>query len=282
VDAPVEPGKVSQQEVKIEMWSRKSRGHMLLSASMQSQPRRRDWIPVSLALLLAAAALVAAPQSDGWISLFDGKTLNGWRVFGRPADVARNYWSVQDGLITCDSRGRKQHDHVWLLADGEYADFDMKVKVRSFRESTGNSGVQVRSRYDEQTYKLDGPQVDVHPPEPFRVGLIYDETRGVGHWLFPFLPSWPIRADQGPKTWKWKHSDEGDGWNDILIECRGTRIRSTVNGSLIADYDGTGVLDDDAHKRLNVGLRGHVGLQLHVTDDLYIQYKDVYIKPAAN
>ena len=241
---------------------------MLLFASMQPQPRRRDWIPVSLALLLAAAALVAAPQSDGWISLFDGKTFNGWRVFGRPADVARNYWSVQDGLITCDSRGRKQHDHVWLLADGEYADFDMKVKVRSFRESTGNSGVQVRSRYDEQTYKLDGPQVDVHPPEPFRVGLIYDETRGVGHWLFPFLPSWPIR--------------EGDGWNDIFIECRGTRIRSTVNGSVVADYDGTGVLNDDAHKRLNVGLRGHVGLQLHVNDDLYIQYKDVYIKPAAN
>ena len=239
-------------------------------------------IPVTLTLAFLAAVCAVGAEDNGWISLFDGKTLDGWRVFGRPADVAKNYWSVQDGAITCDSRGRGNHDHVWLLATGhEYTDFDLKVKVRSFRESTGNSGIQVHSRYDDQAYKLDGPQVDVHPPEPFRAGLIYDETRGVGHWLFPVLPSWPIRPDQGPKTWKWKHSDEGDGWNDILVECRGAKIRSTVNGSVVADYDGAGVLDDEVHKRYNVGLRGYVGLQLHVNDSLYIQYKDVSIRPVA-
>jgi hypothetical protein len=238
--------------------------------------------PLTLTLLFLAAVSAMAAENDGWISLFDGKTLNGWRVFGKPDDVAKNYWSVQDGAITADSRGRKNHDHVWLLADKEYADFDLKVKVRGFRDSTGNSGVQVRSRYDGEAYHLDGPQIDVHPPTPFRVGLLYDETRQVAHWIFPVLPSFQIRPEQAPKTAAtWKYSEEGDGWNDLLIECRGLRIRSTVNGVLVADYDGAGVLDDEIHKRRGVGINGYPGFQLHIGDDLHIQYKDVYIKPAA-
>jgi hypothetical protein len=235
-----------------------------------------------LTLIFLAAASATAAGSDGWISLFAGKTLSGWRVAGKPEDVAKNYWSVQDGAIAIDSRGRKNHDHVWLLTDKEFADFDLKLKVRGFRESTGNSGVQVRSRYDAEAYHMDGPQIDVHPPTPFRVGLLYDETRGVAHWIFPVLPGFQIRPDQAPKTAAtWKYSDEGDGWNDLLIECRGLRIKSTVNGTPVADYDGAGVLDDDVHKRHGVGIAGSVGIQLHIGDDLYIQYKDIYIKPAA-
>jgi hypothetical protein len=128
---------------------------------------------------------------------------------------------------------------------------------------------------------MDGPQVDVHPPTPFRVGLLYDETRGVAHWIFPVLPSFQIRQDQAPKsTATWKYSDEGDGWNDLLIECRGLRIKSAVNGVTVADYEGAGVLDDEIHARHNVGISGHPALQLHINDDLYIQYKDVFVRPA--
>jgi hypothetical protein len=230
-------------------------------------------------LFVISGNLPAAPPS-GWISLFDGKTLQGWRVAAKPADAGKNYWTVQDGAITCDSRGRAQHDYVWLLSDGEYADFDLALKVRSFRESKGNTGVQVRSRYDPEASWLDGPQIDLHPPGPYRCGLIYDETRGVKHWIYPVLPDWKIDPAQGAPKWKWKHSDEGDGWNDILIECRGTRIRTTVNGIRIADYNGAGVLDDDLHRMRNVGLRGHIALQLHTGDDLYVQFKDLRIRPS--
>ena len=232
---------------------------------------------LTLALL---AAVSATAQNDGWTSLFDGKTLKGWRVAAKPEDVAKRYWTVQDGAITCDSRGRKQHGYVWLLSNREFADFDLKMKIRSFRESGGNSGVQVRSRYDEEAYVLDGPQVDIHPPGPYRSGLIYDETRGVRHWIFPVLPGSKIEPEQGAKDWKWKQSDEGDGWNDLAVECRGTRIKTTVNGVPIADYDGAGVLDDDLHMRRNVGMRGNLALQLHTGDDLYIQFKDIFVKPA--
>jgi len=234
--------------------------------------------PFPVVLLTPLLAIAAGPQSDGWTPLFDGKTLQGWHVAAKPEDLQKAYWSVRDGAITCDSRGKSKHDYVWLVSDGEYSDFDLKLKVRSFRESKGNSGVQIRSRYDSQAYYLDGPQVDIHPPAPFRSGLIYDETRGVRHWIYPVLPDWKIEPEQGPKQWTWKHSDEGDGWNDVWIECRGAKIRTSVNGIRIADYDGSGVLDDEVHRQHNVGMRGHIALQLHSRDDLYIQYRDIVIR----
>jgi hypothetical protein len=237
---------------------------------------------IAPSLVVLAAASTAAAQNDGWTSLFDGKTLQGWRVAAKPADVEQNFWSVKDAAITCDSRGRRKHDYVWLLTEREFADFDLRLQVRSFRESSGNSGVQVRSRYDLESYWLDGPQVDINPPGPFRNGLIYDETRGVRHWVYPNLPGSQIAPEQGAKNWKWRHSDEGDGWNDVLIECRGTRIKTSVNGIQVADYDGAGLLDDDGHKRRNVGMNGNIGLQLHIGDDLYIQYREIYVRLAVS
>ncbi len=236
----------------------------------------RSILLVSLALF----PLVTASADDDWISLFDGTSLKGWRVAAKPEDEKKGFWSVKDGAITCDSRGRKDHNYVWLLNNRDLYDFDLKMKVRSFRESPGNSGVQIRSRWDLDNLWMDGPQIDIHPPAPFRTGLIYDETRGVRHWIFPVLPGSKIEPAQGPKEFAWKHSDEGDGWNDLLIECRGTTIKTTVNGIRIADYDGRGVLDDDTHKIRNTGIHGNIALQLHTGDDLYIQFKDIYLKNA--
>ncbi len=110
--------------------------------------------------LLAVLTFAFALQSTAagpWAPLFDGKTLNGWHVGAKPADGAKEFWKVKEGAITCDSLGRKDHDYVWLLSDNEYGDFELRLKVRGFRESTGNSGVQVRSRYDSEAGWLDGP-----------------------------------------------------------------------------------------------------------------------------
>ena len=186
---------------------------------------------------------------------------------------------MANGVIECESRGAGKHDYFWLVNENEYGDFDLRLKVRGFRESTGNSGVQVRSRYDEQAGWLDGPQVDIHPPAPWRTGLIYDETRGTRRWIFPSLPDSKIGEEFAPKGWKWKYANEGDGWNVIEISCRGTSIRTRVNGVPAAALDGKGILDDEGHRQRNVGLRGHIALQLHINDQLYIQYKDILVRP---
>ncbi|HEX8985556.1 MAG TPA: DUF1080 domain-containing protein [Bryobacteraceae bacterium] len=91
-----------------------------------------------------ACAYAAMAQPGGYMPLFDGKTLAGWRVEAKSADRGKKFWTVRDGAIHCDSHGRKDHDYVWLASDGEYADFDLKLKVRGFppaqivnRENTG-------------------------------------------------------------------------------------------------------------------------------------------------
>src|SRR5512136_1064346 len=68
---------------------------------------------------LLAALWVAAPETaeTGWTELFDGKTLSGWQVACKPEDRGKAFWGVRDGAITCDSRGRKDHDYVWVVRD---------------------------------------------------------------------------------------------------------------------------------------------------------------------
>lgn len=224
-----------------------------------------------LFLMLAAASASAQP----WRPLFDGRTLKGWRVEARPEDAAKGFWKVEDGAIVCDSRGRPDHDYVWLMTEEEFDDFELCLEVQSFRSSPGNSGVQVRSRYDREAQWLDGPQVDIHPPAPWRTGLIYDETRGWKRWIQPMLPDWNIGPEHAPPKWECRHAGEGGGWNELRILCRGTRIRTVVNGHVITDRDFAGILDDPLHRARRVGLRGHIALQLHTRDELYIRFRNI-------
>jgi len=226
---------------------------------------------------LIAGALDA--QETGWIPLFDGRTLDGWHVACKPEDRAKTYWKVQDGAVTCDSRGRPDHDYVWLVNEKEYGDFELRLAVRGYRESSGNSGVQVRSRYDRAAFWLDGPQIDIHPPAPWRSGLIYDETRKTQRWIYPSLRNWEIDESHAPRGWSWKYADQGDGWNILRVVCSGPNITTSVNGVAAADLKGDGILNDEAHRERNVGLRGHIALQLHAKDELFIQYRDIRLKP---
>ncbi len=57
------------------------------------------------------------------------------------------------------------------------------------------------------------------------------------------------------------------------------RITSALNGVTVVDYDGSGVLDDELHRKLNVGTRGMIGLQIHSNDELKLRFKDIRIKP---
>ena len=229
---------------------------------------------ITLALVLAGAGA----QAGEWQPLFDGKTLTGWHVAATPEDGGKVFWQVRDGAITADSLGRPEHDYVWLVSDEEFGDFELVLQVRGYRHSPGNSGVQFRSRYDESAGWLDGPQADIHPPTPWRTGLIYDETRETKRWIHPSLEDWKIEPSQGPTDWKWLYADEGAGWNEVRITARGTKVTTVVNGITITDFDGAGILDDAAHQARDVGLKGHFALQLHMNDELLIQFKDIRVR----
>lgn len=241
-------------------------------------------IKTSAAGLLLGLGLMAAPSraETPWVSLFNGKDLAGWQVTGRPADVEKGFWRVEDGAIEANSLGQKGHDYVWLLSEKEYGDFELELQFQAFRDSPGNSGVQLRSRYDHTAFFLDGPQVDIHPPGPWRTGMIWDETRGSSRWLWPPVAKgkW-VDESMAASNRVWRFNDEGDGWNLLQLRAHGTRLRAVLNGVTLMDWDGAGVLDDEVHRQRNVGLRGHIALQIHRNDQLRIRFKDIRVRELA-
>lgn len=226
-------------------------------------------------------------DSEGWTSLFNGRDLNGWQVACPPAERDRNYWQVTDGAIECNSLGDGKHDYNWLLSDQEFSDFQLRLKFQVFQAHKGNSGVQFRSRYDTSGEAapgpwLHGPQVDIHAPMPLRTGLIYDETWETRRWIHPSLPDSRMVPDKAPKA---AHSttllyadNDPSLWNDLEIVCEGTRVKTFVNGRLVTDFNGAGILDDADHQRHRVGMNGHFALQLHRNDQARIRFKDIWIR----
>ena len=243
-----------------------------------------------IALFLAAIAVGGGcrqcnlcSEGDGFKSLFNGKDLSGWVVKCKPADAGRKFWQVENGTILADSMAVKEHDYIWLLTEKQYGDFILRLRFQAYRDNPGNSGVQIRSRYDDKAGWLDGPQIDINPPGPWRTGMIWDETRDVKGWLYPDVPKgeW-VDQSMAPAGMVFYFSDEGPGWNDLEIKAVGTSVTAHLNGVKITDYDGAGELDDDVHKMRNVGLSGHIALQIHIGDLLRIRYKDIYIKDLSN
>ncbi len=262
---------------------------MKLSRTLWSVLRQ----PPLLIVLLALVCVLAAPSvaligqvadAAEWIELFNGRNLDGWNVECTPMDRDKVFWKVVDGTIECDSLGRPDHDYVWLVHEGEFGDFELRVRFQAFRKSPGNTGIQVRSRFDRSPDSdsggwMNGPQVDIHPPDPWRTGLIYDETREERRWIYPSLPDWNIDRARGPEKAVFFYADQEPGWNELRIVCAGLRIQTYLNDLQVADFDGSGILDNAAHVRHRVGRSGHIALQLHVGDELKVRFRDLRLRP---
>jgi hypothetical protein len=237
---------------------------------------------VVVSVLCGAAGCAASRRAEEgaqWRLLFDGKTLNGWVVKCKPGDAGKPLWKVDNGTILADSMGDAAHDYVWLATTEEYADFSLKLRFQAYRDSPGNSGVQIRSRYDDVAGYLDGPQVDINPSGPWRTGMVWDETRGSQRWLCPDVPAgkWVSESMAVPGL-RFFYSDQGDGWNDLEIAAVGNHVTAVLNGVKVTDFHGDGVLDDAVHREHQAGEKGVIALQIHTHDRLRIRFKDIRIR----
>jgi hypothetical protein len=224
-------------------------------------------------LLLAVLSSITASSSsgeEGFTSLFDGKTLAGWTINCLPKDreLAATAWTVDRGTLLANTTGHKDHFYILLSTNKEYGDFVFRLRFQVERGITGNSGIQIRSRYNPKTGWMEGPQIDINPPNPQLTGKLWNEGPGPHRWL-------SNEAIQGVKFF---YADEGDGWNDLEISAKGMKIQSVLNGVKVVDFDGSGILDDDLHKKQNVGTKGVIGLQIHSFHELKLRFKDVRIK----
>ena len=144
-------------------------------------------------LALATAATLGmsghAADDEGWVSLFDGKTLDGWKV-----TAARPKYKVEDGAIVGTTVEGSPNT---FLCKGDFKDFVLELEVRC--DPRLNSGVQVRSHVYEKDDPPDrpeeppeggvvyGPQCEIARKETGTAGRFYDEGRR-GKWLAEIKP----------------------------------------------------------------------------------------------
>ncbi|PYU01124.1 MAG: hypothetical protein DMG38_04850 [Acidobacteria bacterium] len=129
-----------------------------LWVNKRSSAGKRMSASVRAALLFAVAALAQAHRENGWVSLFNGKDLTGWKINGEERLVAEN------GTILCESTAGK---YGYLTTEKTYRDFDLRLKFKG--EAAGNSGLFFHSKITGMNPQT-GPdiqamqvEVDPHP-----------------------------------------------------------------------------------------------------------------------
>ncbi len=166
-----------------------------------------------IALLPFAIQAHAANDAE-WQSLFDGKSLNGWRLVNGSAS-----YEVIDGAIVGTTKAGTPNS--FLATEQTFGDFILEFEARQSVGPT-NSGVQFRShsKPDVMDGRVHGPQMDLDPSERQWTGGLYDEAMS-GWW-------YPGTLNPQPGLYKF------DEWNQIRIEAIGSSMRTWVNGELSA------------------------------------------------
>jgi len=106
-----------------------------------------------LPLALVSPALFAAEVEEGFVSLMDGQTFNGWKT----ATENPTTWKIEDGAFV--SRG--QRCHLFYVGDAQpFKNFEFKVEVMT--EPGANGGIYFHTRYQETSWPKAGFEAQVN------------------------------------------------------------------------------------------------------------------------
>ncbi len=200
-----------------------------------------------------AASREASPGADeeGFVSLFDGKTLNGWQ------GPAEDYEAV-DGILVC-----KKSAHDALYTEREYSDFILRLEYRL--EPGGNNGVGIRAAIDDKL-----------PPAVTGLEIqILDDSFPEYQNLAPEQFNGSVYGAAAAKRGHMKPVGE---WNAMEIEAKGSRVRVTLNGTLLLDVDMDTIGPVKMHGYDFVGLHnktGHIAICGH---DHRVEFRNLRIK----
>lgn len=202
----------------------------------------------------AAAALTCQAAEEGFVSLFDGRTLDGWTLVAK--GKGRGY-VVENGLLVCPKDGGGN-----LLTDREFSDFIFRFEFRM--EPGGNNGVGIRAPLAGDISQS-GMEIQI---------LDHDHERYKG-WLKPTQRHGAVYDMIPPIADALKPAGE---WNSEEIHAQGRRIRVTLNGKLITDADLDTVKDPAVLKKHPGAARtsGRIGFLGHGS---LIEFRNIRIKP---
>lgn len=96
-----------------------------------------------------------APDKDGFYQLFDGKSLDGWKVGKNPET-----FKVEDGLIVVNGKGPAHLFYVGPVADHNLKNFHLKAEVKTFAHA--NSGIYFHTKFQEEGWPNKGFEAQVN------------------------------------------------------------------------------------------------------------------------
>lgn len=164
---------------------------------------------LGLTMVLACAAKQATgdqASEEGWISLFDGKSLDGWK-----ANENADTFKVEDGEIVV--HGPRSHlFYVGSVQNHDFKDFDLKADVMT--KAGSNSGIYFHTKYEDTGWPSQGFEVQVNNThrDPKKTGGLYD-----------ILDNFEAPA-------------KDDEWFTEEVIVRGKHVVIKVNGKTITDY----------------------------------------------
>jgi hypothetical protein len=221
-----------------------------------------------LSLQPLSRALAEAPAvEEGFESMFDGKTLDGW-------DGDPDHWRVEDGVIvgqTTDEKPAKYNTFlIWRKA--KPGDFEIKAEFRMPLNAFANSGIQIRSWEGPKKWQVSGYQSDMDWENNY-TGIIYGENyRGI---LANRGQEVVIGKDHQPKLVKQFATSEDVAkaikqreWNEYDIICQGNHIKQFINGTLTCE-----LTDDDTMARAD----GVIALQIHAGPPMKVEFRNLRI-----
>lgn len=193
-----------------------------------------------LVLLISLIGMTSmkSDYSSEWVSLFDGKTLNGWKAAEHPGT-----FTVADGAIVVYG------DRAHLFYEGavnhhDFKNFELKLKVMTFPGA--NSGIFIHTAYQEEGWPSKGYEVQVNNTQS-------DWRRTAS-----------IYAVQDVKEVYMKDNE----WFDMHVTVQGKRITVKLNGNVVNDFT------EGENGRLTGGT---IALQGHDPGSK-VMYKDIMIK----
>jgi hypothetical protein len=189
----------------------------------------KRFLVASLALSMIAVAAVrthADDDDDGWISMFDGKSLDGWKINEKPES-----WKIEGGVIVANG----DRSHLFFMRhDRPFVNFEFQAEVMT--EKGSNSGIFFHTKFQEEGWPRIGyeSQVNNTQGDPQKTGGLYNT----------------VKVLEAPAK---------DGvWFTQYIKVDGKHVVVKIDGETVVDY----TEPDDVGGTVRLG-EGTFALQAH-------------------